>query len=314
MPAIRFVFAVALLIHATAPLANEAGYSPVRITDQVYVIFGPTDQQNRENRGFRNNVGIVLTDAGVVVIDPGGSAWAGEMVAEKIRALSRMPVIAIFNTHAHGDHWLGNEGIRRSYPEAVIYAHPVAKSRIEGPYGKGWLERVDQATEGTAGTGILVPPDKAVDDNSLIEFGSTRFHIHHAGRAHTNNDIMVEVVGQRVMFTGDVVRNGMIGIIEESGSFRGNIAAIDEILHEPLDYYIPGHGPAGGSEVPASYRGYLGALVTTVEELIGENLADFEMKPVVVEAAAEYSGWKNFDDLVGQHVSQVYLEIEASLF
>ena len=44
------------------------------------------------------------------------------------------------------------------------------------------------------------------------------------------------------------------------------------------------------------------------------DLADFEMKPEVLEATAEYSGWKNYQDLVGPHVSQVYLEIEASLF
>lgn len=314
MPAIRYLLAVALLCHSTTLLSNEVTYNPTRILDGVYVIFGPIDRQTRENRGYRNNVGIVLTDEGVVVIDPGGSAWAGEMVAEQIRGIFDKPVIAVFNTHAHGDHWLGNEGIKRNYPGAVIYAHPVAKGKIESPYGEEWIERVNQVTEGTAGNEKLVPPDKAVDDDSIIEFGSTRFHVHHAGLAHTNNDIMVELVEQRVLFTGDVVRNGMIGSIEESGSFKGNIAAIDEILEKRLEFYIPGHGPAGGHEVPASFRRYLSAVVGTVERLIEEDLADFEIKPHVVEAAAEFSTWENFDDLVGQHVNQVYLEIEADLF
>jgi glyoxylase-like metal-dependent hydrolase (beta-lactamase superfamily II) len=310
----RYILTAALLFHATTLFANEVSFNLTRITEGIYVIFGPTDRQTRENRGFRNNVGIVLTDEGVVVIDPGGSAWAGEMVVERISDISSAPVIAIFNTHAHGDHWMGNEGIKRSYPDAVIYAHPVAKRRIEGADGEQWLELVDQRTRGTGGNRKVVPPDKTLDDNTIVSFGSTRFHVHHAGAAHTDNDLLVALVDQRVLFTGDIVRNGLIGLIEEEGSFKGNIAAIDKILNDQFDIYVPGHGPAGGAEVPASYRRYLNAVVGTVEELFEEDLADFEIKPKVLEAVSEFSNWKNFDDLVGQHVSQVYLEIEADSF
>ena len=310
----RYALAVTLLCHMTILLANEPDFNLTRITDNVYVIFGPTDRQTRENRGFRNNVGIVLTDKGVVVIDPGGSAWAGEEVVERISDISSEPIIAIFNTHAHGDHWMGNEGIKRSYPDAVIYAHPVAKRRIEGADGERWLELVDQRTQGTGGNKKVVPPDKALDDNTIISFGTTGFRVYHAGAAHTDNDLMVELVDQRILFTGDIVRNGMIGSIEEYGSFKGNIAVIDKILNDQFNFYIPGHGPAGGTDVPASYRRYLNAVVSTVEELFEEDLADFEMKPQVLEAVSNYTNWKNFDDLVGQHVSQVYLEIEADSF
>jgi glyoxylase-like metal-dependent hydrolase (beta-lactamase superfamily II) len=311
---IRYVLTAALLCHMTMLLAGDTNYNLTRITDGIYVIFGPTDRQTKENRGFRNNVGIVLTDKGVVVIDPGGSAWAGEMVVERISDISSKPIIAIFNTHAHGDHWMGNEGIKRSFPDAVIYAHPVAKRRIEGIDGEQWLELVDQRTQGTGGNKKVVPPDKALDDNTIVSFGTTRFHVHNAGAAHTDNDLMVEVVDQGVLFTGDVVRNGMIGTIEEYGSFKGNIAAINNILNDQFNFYIPGHGSAGGTAVPASYLRYLNAVVSTVEELFEEDLADYEMKPKVLEAVSEFTNWKNFDDLVGQHVSQVYLEIEADSF
>lgn len=310
----RYILAAALICHVTTLFANEANFILTRITDEIYVIFGPTDRQTKENRGFRNNVGIVLTDKGVVVIDPGGSAWAGEMVVERIRDISSEPIIAIFNTHAHGDHWMGNEGIKRSYPDAVIYAHPVAKRRIEGTDGEQWLEFVGQRTQGTGGNKKVVPPDKSLDDNTIVSFGTTRFHVHHVGAAHTDNDLLVELVDQRVLFTGDIVRNGMIGLIGEDGSFKGNIAAIDKILNAQFNVYIPGHGPAGGTDVPASYRRYLNAVVSTVEELFEEDLADFEMKPKVLEAVSEFSNWKNFDALVGQHVSKVYLEIEADSF
>jgi glyoxylase-like metal-dependent hydrolase (beta-lactamase superfamily II) len=314
LPTTRFVLAVVLLCHTTTLLANETNYDLTRIADGVFVIFGPTDLQTRENRGFRNNVGIVLTDKGVVIIDPGGSAWSGEMVVERISSISSEPIIAIFNTHAHDDHWMGNEGIKRNYPDAVIYAHPIAKRKIEGSDGERSLESVNQRTQGTGGNEKVVPPDKALDDNTIVSFGTTRFRIHHAGAAHTNNDLLVELIDQRVLFTGDIVRNGMIGLIDEEGSFKGNIAVIDKILDDDFSFYVPGHGPAGGMDVPELYRRYLNALVSTVEELFEEDLADFEMKPKVLEAVSEFANWKNFDALVGQHVSQVYLEVEADSF
>ena len=65
-------------------------YSLHRVTDKIYVIYGPFDIPNNKNRGFRNNPVIVLTSQGVVVLDPGGSAHAGEMVVERSRPSARI--------------------------------------------------------------------------------------------------------------------------------------------------------------------------------------------------------------------------------
>ena len=202
----KVLAAVALLCTAAISLAADNDYPLTRIVDGIYVVYGPVEMPDKENRRFRNNPGIVLTSAGVVVIDPGGSAWAGEMVIERVYTLTSDPIVAVFNTHAHGDHWMGNEGIKRDYPDVVIYAHPIAKRKIEGAYGEQWLETIERMTEGTAGT-KLVPPDKALEDGATVQVGDTQFRIHHAGIAHTDNDLMVEVLGQNVLFMGDLVRN-----------------------------------------------------------------------------------------------------------
>ena len=46
---------------------------------------------------------------------------------------------------------------------------------------------------------------------------------------------MVEIEGENTLFTGDVVRNGLLGIMEEDASFEGNIAAIDFIIGKKYD-------------------------------------------------------------------------------
>jgi len=57
----------------------------------------------------------VLTAKGVVVVDPGSSVQVGEMLLKKIATVTKDPVIAVFNTHIHGDHWLGNDRHRRAH-------------------------------------------------------------------------------------------------------------------------------------------------------------------------------------------------------
>lgn len=289
-------------------------YSLHRVTDKVYVIYGPFDLPNNVNRGFRNNPVIVLTSRGVVVFDPGGSAHAGEMIVRKIGTISKDPVVAIFNSHAHGDHWLGNEGVKRTYPQAAIYGHPGMKALVDGTEGDSWFAMIERLTGGTAGGKKVVGPGKTVNNGDVIDIGDTSFRIHHTGPAHTGNDIMIEVVDQNALFTGDIVRNGLLGLMESDASFKGNIAAIDWMLQKKFKHYIPGHGRTGGVEIVRTYRAYLDKLLTTVKRLYAKNLADHEMKPAVRQAVSAYKDWAGFELYLGPHVSRAYLEVEAEAF
>jgi glyoxylase-like metal-dependent hydrolase (beta-lactamase superfamily II) len=318
MKTIQALFIVTLCILFTAsPLAVSAGefdWPLVRVTDRIYAIYGPFDLPNPENRGFRNTVVIVLTTAGVVLFDPGGSAWSGERIVERIKSVTDEPVVAVFNSHAHGDHWLGNEGVKKAYPAAVIYGHPKMKAKVEGADGERWLDLINRVTEGKAGGEKVVAPDKVVNDGDVIDIGDTKFRIYHTGPAHTDNDISIEIVGEDALFTGDVVRNQFLGMMEEDASFKGNIAAIDFMLGKNFKHYIPAHGSAGGRELLNEYRAYLVTLKSTVKLFYDDGLADFEMKPDVVKALEDYQQWPGFDIRVGPHISRVYLEIEAEEF
>jgi len=318
MKMIHTLYIVTIFTFLTvAPSAvSAAGFDwPLeRITDRIYAIYGPFDLPDPENRGFRNTVVIVLTTAGVVLFDPGGSAWAGERIVEKIKSLTDEPVVAVFNSHAHGDHWLGNEGVRNSYPSAVIYGHPNMKAKAEGAYGKRWRELINRVTEGKAGGKKIVAPDKTVNNGDVITVAETKFRIYHTGPAHTDNDIAIEVVGEDALFTGDIVRNRFLGMMEEDASFKGNISAIDFMLEKEFGHYIPAHGLAGGADILIEYRAYLVTLRDTVKELYDDGVADFEMKPAVVKALGDYQEWPGFDIRVGPHISRVYLEIEAEEF
>jgi glyoxylase-like metal-dependent hydrolase (beta-lactamase superfamily II) len=153
-----------------------------------------------------------------------------------------------------------------------------------------------------------------VNDGDVIEVDNTQFRIYHTGPAHTDSDIMIEIVDQNALFTGDVIRNGLLGIMEADASFSGNIAAIDVIMEKNFKYYIPGHGRIGGIEIAWNYRTYLDTLLSKVRELYARQIADFEMKPIVIDAVSAYSDWAGFDIRIGPHISRAYLEVEMEEF
>ncbi len=292
--------------------AIETDYPVSKLTERVYVVHGPVERPSPANRGFMNNPGFVLTKKGVVVIDPGSSVQVGDLLLKKITSVTPDPVIAVFNTHIHGDHWLGNDAVRRAFPKAVIYAHPkmIEKSAVEG---ENWIKTLLRLTDGATKGTKAVTPDLGVDNEETVALGGIHFRIHHSGHAHTDGDIMVEVVEEKVLFMGD---NAVVNFIArlDDGHFLGNVAACEAALKTPATIFVPGHGKTGGREVVTGYRDYLRALYGAVKKYHAKGMSDFDMKDKVAADLSPYRKWAAFDSEIGKLVSLAWLQIEQASF
>ena len=288
-------------------------YPAEQVTENVYVIHGPLDMPNPENQGFMNNPAFVITNDGIVIVDPGSSVQTGEMLLRVMTKISDKPVIAVFNTHIHGDHWLGNQAIRAAYPDIPIYGHPNMVALIEAGEGRTWVDLMERLTEGkTVGTGVT-GPTKTIDNGDVFKYGGMTFRVHHHGKAHTTSDIMIEIPERSVTFLGDNVLNDRIPRIDD-GDIQGNIMTCTRIMETGSKTFVPGHGPTGDTGVPAAFRRYLEILYTTVKKYYDEGLSDFEMKDQVADALGAYAGWSGFNEQLGKHISLAYLQIEAADF
>ena len=296
-----------------APAFKPADTAAKQLSERVYVLHGANELPNPQNRGFMNNPAFVIAGKGVVVIDPGSSRQVGDLLLAKIAEVTPLPVIAVFNTHIHGDHWLGNQAVKEKYPRAVIYAHAKMKSAATGADGARWVETMNRMTDGAAEGTKPVAPDLAVEHEETLRVGDRRFRVYHPGKAHTDGDLMIEVVEDKVLFLGDIVIVGRLGRIED-GRVKGNIAAIDMALQTPAVHFVPGHGPANGRDNLLTYRRYLQTLYSEVRRHYDKNPSDPDIKSKVLPALAPYKGWKNFDAEVGRHVGFTVREVESDVF
>jgi glyoxylase-like metal-dependent hydrolase (beta-lactamase superfamily II) len=282
-----------------------------KINDQAYVMHGPLEEPNKANQGFMNNPGIIVAEKGIIVVDPGGTYPVGKQVLKEIEKISRLPVVAVFDSHIHGDHWLANQAIKEAYPEVKMYAHPQMIKQANSSPGLQWIDLMERTTEGQSRGTVIVSPTLSVDQSDEIEIIGQHFRIHSILPAHTNTDIMLEHVESRTLFMGDNSFVNRMGRFDESSSMHGNIDSLKYAKKLHMKVYVPGHGPSGDADTVINpFLDYLVRLQRAVKKGFDNDLEDYEIKDNIIAQFEAYKNWTGFDKNFGKHVNKMYLEIE----
>lgn len=292
---------------------SDFPYAFEKVAKNTWVMHGPRELPNPQNKGFMNNPGIVKTSAGLVIIDPGSTLQVGENVLSEVKKISDEDIVAVFNTHIHGDHWLANQAVKAAYPNVKIYGHTNMLSEIEDGAGDNWVQLMDSMTEGASKGTIVVGPDNAVENAREIKVGDTTFKIHNYGVAHTNTDIMIEVVENSVVFLGDNVLALRIPRTSD-GTFQGNISSVRTMLESNAKTYVPGHGPTGDRAMVETYLNYLTLVYEAAQKAFEEDLDSSDVISITKETTTAYKDWPGYEELLGPQGAQAYSEVEAAEF
>lgn len=306
---------VTLLLAASLAFTAHAGpkdtvkpHAAKQVAPDTWVITGPLGEPSVQNQGFMNNPGWIIAGDQVVVIDPGSSVQAGRMMVSAIKKTTKLPVTAVYNTHIHGDHWLGNQAILEAWPKAVLIGHPDMIAKAHESEAATWIKLMSQLTKGyTDGTRAEIPT-VATSDGLVSTFGTRTFKVHSSNDAHSKTDIMIEV-DNGVLFTGDNVLNHRIARMDD-GTFKGSIKIIDRAMALPVKVVVPGHGNVGVPAILKAQRDYFKTMYDAVQAEYEAGKSDFEMKPAVIKKLAAFVKWHGFDAAIGKHISLAVLEIE----
>lgn len=316
------LFALLLFISSPVSLAHDTS-TPIsiknmplqKVSPNIYVVTGNHAFPTPQNSGFMNNPAAIVTPQGVIIIDPGSSMQIGNELLAKVRKVTKKPVIAVFNTHVHGDHWLGNYGISKTYPKVPIYAHERTIERLSSGEDQLWLKQMMDMTKGAiAGTKAVIPTI-GLKGGETLKLGDITLRIHYAGHAHSDSDIMIEVVDDKALFFGDVVVSQSVPHTgaPQDASFKGTQAAIHAMLKGPSTMFIPGHGHSGGREVPESAMRFVEELRSAVTRYYKQGLSAADMKEPVIKELQAYKDWRNFNEM-GRIITYVYQEVERDEF
>ena len=297
---------------STFTLGKYGTFKFEKANANVSIMHGPVVGPNKENQGFMNNPAIIEAEHGLIIVDPGGNYNVGKKVLAEIRKVSNKPIIAVFNTHKHGDHWFANKAIAEAYPKVDIYADTnMIRVSKEGE-ADVWYGILNRATKGNLeGTKEFAFPTKALNDGDEIEIDGQKFVVGHPKVAHTDTDLVITHLNSKTIFLGDNVMKGRLGSFDESSSVLGNIELLEKIKKDTdLTLYVPGHGQSGKrDETIDPFLNYLKVLAVEGKKAYEDDKESYEVKDEVYEKLIALKDWDAFKKNMAAHLNKVMTEI-----
>ena len=306
--ATRDACAAALPAHQEGAFCAKAG-EPLafrEVADGVFVHLGAIAEPDRENRGDVANLGFVVGESSVAMIDAGSARWIAEGAWRAIRARTGLPVEHLILTHMHPDHALGAPLFKEAGAEIVGHA---ALNRALADRAANYAESFARliGPESFLGSGAVAATSE-VADTLEIDLGGRVLELSAWGPAHTRTDVTVLDRKTGVLFAGDLVFDDHVPALD--GSLPGWLTALERLGEPRPSAVVPGHGGPvlAWPEGLGPMRRYLGVLLADVRAAIAEGARIGEAAATV--AASEADRWSLFEAYNPRNATQAFTELE----
>jgi cyclase len=258
------------------------------------------------------NVGCIVTEAGVIVVDTplipaDGKAWAAEVAKLADR------VLYVFNTDHHRAHILGNQ-----YFDAPVIGHEVAWKEISG-YKDTFIDRTKNIFKKQPEIAAqfdeitLKKPEITFTERLRLKKGGREVEFVYLG-GHTPATSGVWLPTERILFTGDVVVVGEHPSLGQSIS-KEWLEVLTRLRKMSLSYIVPGHGPLCNVEATEPVSEYIRIMRSKVRSQYRSGRTKSEAA-VVINQMIDYfpyrPGDKSFvEKRIRAGISRVYDEMKV---
>jgi glyoxylase-like metal-dependent hydrolase (beta-lactamase superfamily II) len=275
-----------------APAHADAANTPIKSTklyDNVFLL-----------QGQGGNMALQTGPDGNLLIDS-SFAPAVPRIREAIAAVNSGAPAApgtLINTHWHGDHTGGNEGLHAS--GFTIVAHQQTRERLSTPQTMKLFHSTTPAAP------ALAWPTVTFEESLHVWRNGDALDLVHFAPAHTDTDIYIHFHKANVLHVGDIWFNRTYPFIDEGtgGTIGGMIRAVEIALAlaDVGTKIIPGHGPLGSKDELRKYYDFLSTVRNEVAALKSGGASEQEVvakKPTAEFDASLAPSFMNAETFVG---------------
>jgi quinoprotein relay system zinc metallohydrolase 2 len=297
--------ALIMLAMLASAHAQQQTLAISEVAPGVFMHQGRIALMSSDNDGAIANIGVVIGEQAVAVIDTGGSVREGRQLLAAIRAHTDKPIRYVINTHGHPDHMFGNAAFVAEGTEFVGHVRLPQALAVRGQYYVDAFRR--SMGDALIDDVRIVPPTWLVDGELVLDLGGRTLVVKAWPTAHSDSDVTVFDTVTKTLFAGDLVFLRHIPVLD--GSIQAWLKLLDDLAALPADRVVPGHGPVSAwPQALAAERRYLETLASDIRSDVTDG------RPIAAAAehaaAAERDKWELFDDYNARNATAAYSQFE----
>jgi glyoxylase-like metal-dependent hydrolase (beta-lactamase superfamily II) len=307
-----FLFTSMMGVFASAKEHAARHLTPLsltKVTEAVYVAVGDTNAPTYDNGGHNNNLSVILTSDGVVVVNGGDSYRLAARLHLAIKQLTPMSVVWVVNENGQGHAFLGNSYWRDQ--GATIIAHQDAMAVIHERGAAVLRQMQERNRDKAAGTYVAVP-DMGFEGSLILNVGTTRVLLTTFGEAHSPGDISVWLDDEKILISGDIAFHQRLLAIFPDTNVPAWITSFEKMAQLQPRVVIPGHGePTDIKTLRQTTQGYLQFLTQQVQAILdaGDGLAE-----AYAIDQSDYAHLNTFNELAVKNAGRLFQTMEMESF
>lgn len=298
-------FALSLVFSCLALTCQADTLGMREVAPGIHVHQGIHQLPDRNNHGEIANIGFVVGERCIAVIDSGGSPEQGKALKQTIEATTATPICYVINTHVHPDHIYGNLAFKQPGVQFVGHHKLQQAMAMRAPY---YTEKAASDLGFALSPEHFVPPDIPVKDSLELDLGGRTLRLTAHPTAHTDNDLSIFDTKTQTLWLGDLLFMGHIPVVD--GSLNGWLVEIEKLRALPARQVIPGHGPVTAAWPLAlvGEESYLRRLQTDIRAAIKQGKTLEQTMDQVGQSLRP--DWQLFDDFHKRNVATSFAELE----
>ncbi|MBI1732726.1 MAG: quinoprotein relay system zinc metallohydrolase 2 [Gammaproteobacteria bacterium] len=293
------------------PAAADTGtgaktFDVTQVAPGLYVHQGQHVNIDDPDRDDIANIGFIVGEKCVAVVDTGGSVAVGAALLATIRASTDKPICYVVNTHGHYDHVLGNAAFK-DLPEVEFAGHANLAAGLSAST-ELFLRQFGADLGPNPGPDKIVAPALQVRDRREIDLGNRVLDLRAHPLAHTDSDLTLLDRNTGTLWLGDLLFMDRIPVLD--GSLPGWMEELRRLQEVTASRVIPGHGPASAPwpDAAAPEAAYL----QNLRDEVRAGIAAGQFMEDLMETAgqAEKSKWLLHESNHARNVGRAFTELE----